>query len=155
VRPFQAIGVRSGQAGLYIDSNSQGVLVADVKNLRVPHPIQPNVDIVYACIEGPEAAVYVRGTAHLVNGEATISLPDHFMNVANPESMTVQVTPLSGDSRGLAIVGKQLGRIDVKELYHGTGNYDFDWEVKCVRKGYEDYRATRPHDDIGMPRPPQ
>ena len=102
--------------------------MADIKNFRVPHPSQPDTDIVYACVEGPEAAVYVRGTAHLVNGEAVISLPDHFGSVASPEGMTVQVTPLSADSLGLAIVTKRLSGIEAKELHRGTGNYEFDWE---------------------------
>jgi hypothetical protein len=119
-------------------------LEADVKNFRVAHPTLPGMDIVYACIEGPEAAVYARGTGQLVNGEARISLPDHFVSVANPETMTVQVTPLSADSLGLSVVAKRLDDFVVKELHSGAGNYDLDWEVKAVRKGHEDYAVTRP-----------
>jgi hypothetical protein len=118
----------TAKAGMFVDGNGRGVVMADIKNFRVPHPSQPDTDIVYACVEGPEAAVYVRGTAHLVNGEAVISLPDHFGSVASPEGMTVQVTPLSADSLGLAIVTKRLSGIEVKELHRGTGNYEFDWE---------------------------
>ena len=31
----------------------------------------------------------------------------------------------------------------VKELMNGTGDFTFDWEVKCVRKGFEDYEVIR------------
>ena len=36
----------------------------------------------------------------------------------------------------------------VKELYGGTGNYSFDWEVKGVRKGFEDYQVIREKKDM-------
>jgi hypothetical protein len=137
-------------AAMTFDNNGNSVVTADIKSFSVPHPTQPDTDIVYACIEGPEAAVYVRGTGHLVNGEAVISLPDHFASVASPDAMTVWVTPHSGDSLGLAVVAKRLSGVEVKELHRGTGNYDFDWEIKCVRGGHEDYRVTRPRSEMGL-----
>ncbi|MBL0295570.1 MAG: hypothetical protein IPQ04_15295 [Saprospiraceae bacterium] len=33
--------------------------------------------------------------------------------------------------------------IPLKELRKGTGNHNFDWEVKAVRKGYENYEVIR------------
>ena len=141
-----AQGIHS--ATMAVDGSGNSVVMADVKNFRVAHPTQPNTDIVYACIEGPEAAVYVRGTGHLVNGEASITLPDHFVSVANPETMTVQVTPLSADSLGLSVVAKGPSDVVVKELHRGAGSYDFDWEVKCARKGHEGYAVTRPHEEM-------
>jgi hypothetical protein len=135
---------------MFVDGNGRGVVMADIKNFRVPHPTRPDTDIVYACIEGPEAVVYLRGTARLVDGEAVISLPDHFTGVSSFEGMTVQVTPLSADSLGLAVVSKRPGGIEVKELHRGTGNYEFDWGLKCVRKGHEDYCVTRPRSEMAM-----
>jgi hypothetical protein len=137
-------------AAMSFDTNGRSVVMADIKSFSVPHPTQPDTDIVYACIEGPEAAVYVRGTGHLVNGEAVISLPDHFVSVASPDAMTVWVTPHSAASLGLAVVAKRLSGVEVKELHRGTGNYDFDWEIKCVRSGHEDYRVTRPRSEMGL-----
>ena len=32
----------------------------------------------------------------------------------------------------------------VEELLGGTGNYSFDWEVKAVRQGHENYEVIRP-----------
>jgi hypothetical protein len=118
---------------------------ADVKHMRVPNPKQPDTDIVYTCIEGPEAAVYSRGTARLLNGKAVVTLPDHFASVASGQGMTVQITPLSVKSLGVAVVEKHRTRFVVKELQSGAGTYDFDWEVKAVRMGHEKYEVIRPH----------
>ena len=131
------------QAGAYVDAGGQGIIFGDTKNFRMPHPEKAGKEIWYASIEGPEAAAYVRGTATLVNGKATIEFPDHFGYVANPTTMTVMMTPLSPESKGLCVFEKTKSGFTVKELWNGQGNYDFDWEVKCVRKGYEDYRVIR------------
>jgi hypothetical protein len=47
-------------------------------------------------------------------------------------------------------VEKSIERILVRELSNGKGDYDFDWEVKCVRNGYEDYRVIRSHADLEL-----
>lgn len=124
------------------------VLQASVKNFRMDHPNDPNKEIWYACIEGPEAAAYERGTATLNNGERFIEFSEHFAAVANAKSMTVILTPLYTDTYGLAIVEKTDKGFKVKELKSGSGNFSFDWEVKCVRKGYEDYKPVMTKKEI-------
>jgi hypothetical protein len=113
------------------------------KNFCLPHPHQPDKDIWYTCIEGPEAAVYARGTARLVNGQATVELPEHFVVVSSDTMTTVTLTPLSAESLGLAVVKKGTQSFTVRELHKGTGNYKFDWEIKAVRAGAEDYEVIR------------
>ena len=137
----------SERAGMYTTGLNEGVIFADVKNFRMDHPEQEDKEIWYACVEGPEAAAYERGTAELVDGVATITFPDHFGLVANHETMTVMLTPLSADCKGLAVIEKTATGFTVKELFQGTGTYQFDWEVKCVRKGYENYQPVRPKKD--------
>lgn len=148
--PNPALGMYSPisgdvQAGMHrsIDGGV-GEVYADRKNFRVPNPADATTDIWYCCPEGPEAAMYVRGTGRLVNGSATIALPDHFRNLAVEAGMTVQLTPLSADSKGLAITSKRLSGIEVRELTNGSGDYEFDWRVEAVRKGHEDYQVIRP-----------
>jgi hypothetical protein len=140
----------TAKAFMMADIDGTGLVVADVKSFRVPHPERPDTDIVYAAIEGPEAAAYVRGTAHLRNGEAVIDLPEHFASIASSQGLTVQVTPNSATSLGLAVEEKSNERILITELSNGKGDYDFDWEAKCVRKGYEDYQVIRPHKDLEL-----
>ena len=62
----------------------------------------------------------------------------------------MQVTPNSSTSLGLAVEEKSIERIIVRELSNGKSDYDFDWEAKCIRKGYEDYQAIRPHKDLEL-----
>jgi hypothetical protein len=131
------------QAGIYVDDQGSGIVFGDVKNFRMDHPTQPGKEIWYASLEGPEAAAYVRGTAQMVNGEALVAFPEHFAALANAQTMTVVLTPLSADSEGMAVIEKTAQGFKVKELRQGTGSYGFDWEVKCVRQGYENYRAVR------------
>ncbi len=142
---------------IYVDpSSGDGTIVADVKNFAIDHPLEDNKEIVYASIEGPEAAAYERGTAQLVNGESLVECSEHFQLVADPGSMTVTVSPLSAESLGLAIVEKTLRGFRVKELSNGNGNYSFDYIVMCKRKGYEDYQVVRtkkvtaksPHNEL-------
>ena len=119
------------------------ITAGGVKNFVIDHPLDNDKKIVYACMEGPEAAVYNRGTVDLVNGEAWIAFEEHFELVISPETITVQVSPLSTESKGLAVIEKTAEGFRVKELNKGTGNYKFDYFVQGIRKGYEDYRVIR------------
>jgi len=132
------------QAGMYVDSNGDGVIYADIKNFRMANPADENTEIWYASLEGPEAAAYIRGTGRLTNGRSEIRFEDHFSNVINSQGMTVQLTPLSAESKGLAVIEKNPDGMIVSELYNGKGNYDFDFVVMAVRRGHEDYRVIRP-----------
>ena len=136
-------GANTLKAGMRINASGQGEVFADVKNFRIPHPELLDKEIWYASLEGPEAAAYVRGTARLNDGKITVDFPEHFQLLANPDNMTVMLTPLSADSKGLAVVEKSSEGFMVKELHQGTGNYSFDWEVKCVRKGHENFEVIR------------
>ena len=140
---------------MFVDSSGQRTITAQVKNFRVANPARPNTDIVYACVEGPEAAAYVRGTAHLAGGQAVVSLPEHFVNVTAGGGMTVQVTPISADSLGLAVIEKRHDAFVIKELHGGTGTYDFHWQVTSVRGGHEKYQVIRPSDEMALPQPVQ
>lgn len=152
------IGVRLG-----VDVLGRGTITAygtgglpnpgGIKNFRMPHPTRADKDIVYACIEGPEAAAYERGTVQLVNGEAEVTFSEHFEIVANPTTMTILTSPWSADSKGLAVVERTATGFKIKELHGGTGNYNVDWEVKAVRKGWEDYQPIRDREQENAPNP--
>lgn len=124
-------------------TDGRSELFADVKNFVADNPRDPETMIVYACVEGPEAAAYVRGTARLVDGAARVELPQHFQDVVVAEGMTVQVTPRSAQSKGLAVVERSPEGFAVRELLGGSGTYEFDWEVKGVRRGFEKYEVIR------------
>lgn len=133
----------TAQAGMRVNCDDKGEIFADIKNFVMPHPTKPDKEIVYACIEGPEAAAYERGTVTLVNGEAEVFFSESFEIVANPETMTVMTSPWSAESQGLAVVERTAKGFRIKELAGGTGNYKVDWEAKAVRKGWENYEVIR------------
>lgn len=123
-----------------------GFVQADVKNFVEPNESDPDTDIVYASVEGPEVAAYVRGTAQLVHGRAFVELPEHFRVSCIEEGMTVQLTPRSFHSLGLGLGEVSLRGFEVGELHSGSGSYAFDWEVKAIRKGFKHYEPVRPWD---------
>lgn len=134
-------------ASIFYDDGFFGfgwTLSANIKFFVMEHPKNEEKQIVYASLEGPEAGAYERGTAQLVNGEAFVAFSEHFELVINPETMTVNLTPNSAESKGLAVVEKTAKGIRVKELFGGTSSYTFDWEAKAVRKGFESFQAIRP-----------
>lgn len=124
----------NNKAGMYVDENGQGRIFADFVDNFVDNPEKGGEKIVYTMIQGPESASYLRGTALMENGVATISFPRHFSDQISPDNITVLITPLSADSKGIAVIKKSTSGFKVKELLQGNGNYSFDWEVKGVRK---------------------
>jgi hypothetical protein len=125
-----------------------GQVWGQVKNFVVDDPEHAGMVLVYASLEGPEAAMYVRGKGTLVGGRAEIALPHHFTLLASEAGMTATLTPRSADSRGLASVALSSRLLEVRELNKGAGNYDFDYQVYAVRRGYEDYRVNRSWDEF-------
>ena len=119
------------------------LIASTYKSFKVDHPEDPDKEIWYASVEGPEAAAYVRGTGKIVNGKAQIDFPKHFQLLIDPSSLTISITPLDASSKGLAVVSKTTEGFEVRELLNGEGNYTFDWEAKAVRKGYEDFKVIR------------
>jgi len=138
-----------GSLGLRNSSNittagiegSTGLVFGTTKSFIVADPSDSNRMIKYTSVEGPEAAIYVRGTADLVSGQGHIEFPDHFAVMAVPSSITVSLTPRSASSMGLAAVSVSSQGIDVAELGGGANSYSFDYVAYAVRKGFENYQV--------------
>ncbi len=143
---YIAVGNENGsiKAGMYVDNNNKGHMFADVKNFVMQDPEDDENMIMYASLEGPEAAAYDRGRGKLVDGKVFVPFKNHFKKVINTTDMTIQLTPMSEKSRGLAVTQITEEGFWVQELYQGTGNYNFFWEAKGVRKGFEDYNVNVP-----------
>ncbi len=147
---FVAVKDANGETkgSLFVNSNGQGQVNADITAAVTPHPGRADQQIVYAALSGPEAAAYMRGKADLVDGRATIKLPEHFTMMANTSSMTIMLTPYSLNSKGLAVMNKSETGFEIGELHGGQGNYSFDWEVKAVRKGCENFKVIQQVQEI-------
>tara|TARA_Y100001951_G_scaffold96224_1_gene94671 strand:+ start:442 stop:1257 length:816 start_codon:yes stop_codon:yes gene_type:complete len=61
------------------------------KTFDMSHPSRDGFRLRYACIEGPEIAVYCRGR---LNTGTEIQLPSYWKNLVYENSITVQITPI-------------------------------------------------------------
>ena len=66
-------------------------VAAPFKQFDIPHPSKPGKRLIHACLEGPEIGVYYRGK---LNGSNYIELPDYWDKLIDPESITVNLTPV-------------------------------------------------------------
>jgi hypothetical protein len=123
----------SGTATIVLDGATGKITKAGMNGFLIEHPSRAEKEILYVSLEGPEAGIYVRGTATLVDGKAEIALPEHFTAVAREDSVTVQLTPRSADTYGLAAVSASPQGISVRELRGGTGSFQFDYMVQAER----------------------
>ena len=138
-------GLFLGGAGVNISGNLNvtGNFTKGSGTFVQPHPSDPKKEIIYAFFEGPEHAIFLRGTTKLINGKATISTPEHFRVVATEEGITVQFTPRSLESKGLAAYAVTRERIEVGELLSGTGTYEFDYFITGKRAGFEKHEPIQ------------
>lgn len=72
-------------------SNGGGHVLSAKKNFDIPHPSKKGWRLTHSCIEGPEAAVYVRGR---VTNQTEIILPSYWNNLVDVNTITVNLTPI-------------------------------------------------------------
>jgi hypothetical protein len=101
-----------------------GLLTATTKSFLIDHPTKDGMKLQYACLEGPENGVYVRGK---LEAEDVIELPDYWLGLVHSDSITVNLTPCGA--------GQQLyvDRIEDNKVYvvNETGK-----PVKCFYTVY-------------------
>ena len=67
-----------------------GSFAATTKSFVIDHPTKEKLKLRYACLEGPENSVYVRGKT----SDSVIELPDYWTGLVHEDSITVNVTPI-------------------------------------------------------------
>ncbi len=113
--------------------------VSGTKSFVEPMASDPTKMINYVSLEGPEAGTYFRGKGRFVRGMASIAVPEHFREVTDPDSLSVQVTPI-GDMATYAVVRAGLDQILVKS----SRNVEFYYTVNGVRRAYKDHQVVQP-----------
>jgi len=87
---------------LQYNATTQTVFYDTVKTFVIEHPLSIDKYLVHACLEGPEAGVYYRGTATIRSDFKCVDiyLADYVSRLA--DDFTIYVTPLwsKGDSDG-------------------------------------------------------
>ena len=61
------------------------------KDFDIPHPTKEGWRLRHVCVEGPTADVYVRGK---LKGSNVIELPEYWRKLVDPETITVNLTPI-------------------------------------------------------------
>ena len=107
------------------------------KEFVEPMASDPTKMIRYVSLEGPEAGTYFRGKGRFVRGLARITPPDHFREVSDPNSLSVQITPI-GEMATYAVVRAGLDEILVKS----SRNVEFYYTVNSVRRAYADWEVV-------------
>ncbi len=74
-----------------ISLNKTNTIATSKKSFDISHPTKEGHRLRYVCLEGPSAEVYFRGK---LKGEHIIHLPDYWKGLVDPDSITVQLTPI-------------------------------------------------------------
>jgi hypothetical protein len=99
-----------------VNATFSGHLAAATKSFKIPHQTKDGY-LQYGVVESNEHSVYVRGKT----SEETITLPDHWSWLVDPNSVTVSLTPY-GNPQSLYVISA-----DNQKVYVGgvTGEYSY------------------------------
>jgi hypothetical protein len=123
-----ASGDASTTNGVWYDSSSNQFYYASAKSFIIDHPIEQHKYLVHACLEGPEAGVYYRGTGEILDNISTIiELPNYVTALAT--DFTVQITPIYN---GKINVVNTSELVNNKFTVYGE-NCKFYWQVTGKR----------------------
>jgi len=102
-----------GTALAYMDAN--GNFAAVTKSFLIPHPTPAKAaegkKLRYASLEGPENGVYFRGR---LEGENVIILPDYWVDLVDPDSITVNLTARKFAQPSLFVVDANAERVVIE-----------------------------------------
>ena len=121
------------------------------KPFDLKHPTKDGYRLRYACIEGPEAGVYVRGRVN--NGKNVIDLPDYWRGLVDYETLTVQLTAVGSHQN---VIVKRISPIEQKIYLQAQGGMPVDCfyhifaERKDVNKLIVEYEGDS-HTDYPDP----
>ena len=96
---------QSGSVSITVISSKYPYFGAGVKTFVIEHPLNINKYLVHACLEGPEAGVYYRGTA-IINSDfksVDIYLADYVDYLA--KEFTIYVSPIVNDPNNIPVLG--------------------------------------------------
>ena len=84
----QKVGINNTNPSYQLEVT--GSFAATTKSFVIDHPTKENHKLIYACLEGPENSVYIRGRS----SDPVIELPDYWVGLVHDDSITVNVTPI-------------------------------------------------------------
>ena len=139
----------------YVDFNSGATtlnttfgIAISKKSFDIPHPTKENHRLRYVCLEGPGAEVYVRGK---LDGSNVIELPEYWRGLVDPETITVQLTPIGSFQELFYEEVEWCSTIKVINAAGGPVkcSYTVFGERNDVEKNIPVYEGTTPADYPG------
>lgn len=128
--------------------NSTFVLAQSKKSFDIPHPTKEKHRLRYICLEGPTADVYVRGT---LKDNNVIELPEYWRNLVNPETITINLTPITTYQELFVEKIEWGSRVIVKNNLSGAihCHYTITAERNDVEGNIAEYAGLSPDDYPG------
>ena len=114
--------------------DSGGNVLSAKKDFDIPHPTKDGHRLRHVCLEGPEAAVYIRG--RVCNGKNVIDLPDYWDGLVDYETLTVQLTALGAHQN---VIVKRISPMERKVYLQSQGGMPVDcfYHIMAERKDGE------------------
>ena len=82
--------ITAANATALVVSDKGGNVLAAKKNFDIKHPNKEGWRLRHACVEGPEAAVYIRGR---LKNNNVIELPEYWKGLIDYDTISVNLTP--------------------------------------------------------------
>lgn len=110
---------------LTYNTGTNEIIYDTTKTFVINHPKDDSKYLVHACLEGPEAGVYYRGTGTIAELETSVvvELPDYVDTLAT--DLTVQVTPIYNGT--VRVLNTSCVSNNKFTVYGDSG--DFHWHV--------------------------
>lgn len=136
---WQALFVKNITATGYVAINKttastaldvSGTITGTTKNFEIDHPTKEGYRLVHSTLEGPEVGVYYRGIGRLVNGSASVNLPEYFDELTRDNTTTILLT-----AKGSLPFTLSYDSFDEKSfVVHGSISEGyFDWQAEATR----------------------
>ena len=114
--------------------NINGTLTASAKSFLIKHPTKAGHKLQYGSLESPYHGVRLTGEATVVNGVATIELPDYVHALCREEGVNVQLTNIRhGQVLWVETVDIANNQVEVR-TENTAGEYGFYWSFTAIRK---------------------
>lgn len=144
-----ANGVITGTTITRLDTDITLAKTLPAKPFDIPHPSKEGHRLRHVSLEGPEIGVYFRGKLQDIN---IITLPDYWENLVDPESITVNLTPI-GSYQELFVEKIEWGKNIIVKNREGSSiscHYTVHAERKDLEKLIVEYEGTSPKDYPGQ-----